>query len=96
MSENNIVTDSIIKNNNLKSLLLKVRFQSNYPMLNVSPDKYDEAVSSPKSVVFSADGKKFYVHSLAGFTTICMMLKKLQKLKRLNMFLTPQIMVFFK
>ena len=64
-------------------------------MLKVSPDKYDEVVNLPKSVVFSADGKKFYVRSLEGFTTICMVLKKLQKLKRLNMFLTPQTMVFF-
>ena len=84
MSENNIVTDSIIKKNNLKSLLLKVRFQSNYPTLNVSPDKNDEAVNSTKSEVFSADGKKFYVHSLEGFTTIMYDAEKITKIKEIK------------
>jgi DNA-binding beta-propeller fold protein YncE len=32
-------------------------------------DAYETAINSPKSVVFSADGKKFYVHSLEGHKT---------------------------
>lgn len=32
-------------------------------------DVYDQSINSPKSVVFTLDGKKFYVHSLEGYTT---------------------------
>lgn len=32
-------------------------------------DRYDSAVNSPKSVIFSANGNKYYVNSLEGYTT---------------------------
>ncbi len=32
-------------------------------------DVYDRSISSPKSVLFTPDGSKFYVHSLEGFKT---------------------------
>ena len=76
--------DTVLTPKNFKSLQLKVRFQSNYPALNMAPDQYDEAVNSPKSIVFSADGKKFYVHSLEGYTTIVYDAKKFIKIKEIK------------
>jgi DNA-binding beta-propeller fold protein YncE len=32
-------------------------------------DHYDQAINSPKSVIFSSDGMKYYVNSLEGYTT---------------------------
>lgn len=32
-------------------------------------DHYDPSINSPKSVIFSQDGKKYYIHSLEGYTT---------------------------
>ncbi len=51
------------------SLQIFARFQQ----FNASPtsimDRYDRTIHSPKSVNFSRNGEKFYVHSLEGFTT---------------------------
>lgn len=45
---------------------------------------YDPAINSPKSVNYSADGTKFYVQSLEGYTTVvydAMSLKKIKEIK---------------
>ena len=83
LNASTISLDSIVKNK-FKALKLKVRFQSNYPTLNTDFDRYDVAVSSPKSIIFSADGKKFYVNSLEGYTTIVYDAKRLVKLKEIK------------
>lgn len=44
-------------------------------------DYYDPAISSPKSIIFSKDGKKYYVHSLEGYTTHVFKTMNHQKIK---------------
>lgn len=44
-------------------------------------DDFDDAINSPKSVVFTPDGKKFYVHSLEGYTTSVYDAKTFEKIK---------------
>ena len=48
---------------------LVARKQHYNPNPEAPTDNYDRSISSPKSVVFTPDGKKFYVHSLEGYTT---------------------------
>jgi len=50
-------------------LTLAGRFQSYNSKTSHTADKYDKSISSPKSVNFSQDGNKFYVHSLEGYST---------------------------
>ncbi len=47
-------------------------------------DHYDTAVNSPKSVVFSQDGMKYYVNSLEGYTTVVFDTKSHEKLKEIK------------
>jgi DNA-binding beta-propeller fold protein YncE len=45
---------------------------------------YDDAINSPKSVMFSKDGSKFYVQSLEGYTTVVYATETLEKLKEIK------------
>lgn len=47
-------------------------------------DRYDTAVSSPKSVLFSLDGKKYYVNSLEGYKTVVYDTRTHKKLKEIK------------
>lgn len=52
---------------------VKLKFAARIQNFNAKPkhlkDVYDNSINSPKSVVFSPDGKKFYIHSLEGCNT---------------------------
>ncbi len=50
-------------------LVLANRIQNYNANPKSEHDVYDETINSPKSVIFSKDGSKFYIHSLEGFTT---------------------------
>lgn len=50
-------------------LVLSSRFQQYRFGVKNANDHYDLSIYSPKSASFSADGKKFYIQSLEGFTT---------------------------
>jgi len=47
-------------------------------------DHYDTAVNSPKSVIFSQDGMKYYVNSLEGYTTVVFATQTHEKLKEIK------------
>jgi DNA-binding beta-propeller fold protein YncE len=63
------------------SLRLVARKQS-YNSQPASPlDQFDKDILSPKSAIFSADGRKFYVNSLEGCRTVVYDTDSLRKLK---------------
>jgi DNA-binding beta-propeller fold protein YncE len=66
------------------SLQIFARFQQ----YNASPtsmmDRYDRTIHSPKSVNFSYDGAKFYVHSLEGFITSIYDTKTMTRIKTIK------------
>lgn len=47
-------------------------------------DRYDSAVNSPKSVIFSQDGKKYYVNSLEGYKTVVFDTRTHKKIKEIK------------
>lgn len=53
-------------------------------------DAFDREVLSPKSVIFSEDGKKFYVNSLEGCTTLAYDSRTLEKLATIRHRFGPQ------
>lgn len=64
-----------------KKLQLVKTIQSNYPSINNDTVVFDPSINSPKSVIYNADGDKFYVNSLEGFTTTVYDSRTLKKLK---------------
>jgi DNA-binding beta-propeller fold protein YncE len=64
------------------SITLKLvhRFQNYDKHPDDAADVHDEAVWSPKSARYSADGKKIYVNSLEGFQTVVYDAAKLEKI----------------
>lgn len=63
IGEVSIPIDSEIK------ITLEARKQKYNRRVTAETDVYDESINSPKSVEFTPDGKKFYVHSLEGYRT---------------------------
>jgi len=57
---------------------------------------YDPAINSPKSVLFSKDGSKFYIQSLEGYTTAVYDTKSLNKLKEIKHVFTASTTHLFK
>ncbi len=49
---------------------LKARFQHLTANTADPNDHFDEGIYSPKSAIFTPDGKKFYINSLEGFSTL--------------------------
>ena len=45
---------------------------------------YESAINSPKSVIYSKDGKKFYVNSLEGYTTVVFDSRTFKKIKEIR------------
>ncbi len=62
-------------------LKLVARTQSFNSENLIGYDYYDPNISSPKSITFSQDGKKYYVHSLEGYTTHVFKTANHQKIK---------------
>lgn len=67
---------------------MELFFVSRYQSYNKKPkhpmDHYDLAVNSPKSAIFSKDGKKVYVQSLEGGETIVFSSDGLKKIKTIS------------
>ena len=62
-------------------LELAYRFQHNNPKPLNPNDIYDRSIYSPKSVIFSNDGSKFYIHSLEGYKTSVYSTKSMKRIK---------------
>jgi DNA-binding beta-propeller fold protein YncE len=64
---------------------VKLTLVHRYQRYNARPshqnDVYDKSINSPKSVNFTPDGKKFYIHSLEGLTTSVYDASTMQQLK---------------
>ena len=58
-----------IENKKYDSLQLVKTIQSNSISNLNKTTFYDSSIRSPKSVIFSLDGAKFYINSLEGFKT---------------------------
>lgn len=53
--------------------------------LNIDTNSvYEPAINSPKSVVFTKDGSKFYINSLEGYTTVVFDSKTFKKIKEIR------------
>lgn len=59
-------------------------------------DVYDTSISSPKSVIFTPDGNKFYVHSLEGYRTSVYETGTWKKLKVIEHTFGPRNNYLFK
>lgn len=73
-----------IENKKYNSLQLVKIIQSNYISNLNNTTVYDSSIRSPKSVIFSVDGAKFYINSLEGFKTVVYDAKSLKKIKDIN------------
>lgn len=62
-------------------LVLQKRIHAIDSSVNEEKDIYDVDIYSPKSVIYSVDGTKFYVNSLEGFATVVYDAKNFKKLK---------------
>ncbi len=58
------------KNSSFLDLELIRVIQSKTKLSDDSKWTYDRSISSPKSVIFSVDGSKFYINSLEGYATV--------------------------
>lgn len=78
------IVNTIIKKDSFKALSLKKIIQSKV----INPKKdftvFESAINSPKSATYSKDGKKIYVNSLEGYSTIVFDSKTLEKLKEIR------------
>lgn len=82
-----------------KSFSLKVKHLKRIQNFNSKLDddfsKYDLQVISPKSVIFSKDASKFYVHALEGFSTLVFDTKSLERIKLIKHRFKKESPVFF-
>lgn len=62
-------------------LVLQKRIHAIDSSIKEEKDTYDVDIYSPKSVIYSADGTKFYVNSLEGFATVVYDANNFKKLK---------------
>jgi DNA-binding beta-propeller fold protein YncE len=74
----------IAENGTFKELKLIKTIQSNVISPKDPLSVYEPAINSPKSVIYSKDGSKFYVNSLEGCVTIVFDSKSLKKLKEIR------------
>ncbi len=82
--EDYIKNTEILKNGTFKELKLVKIIQSKVMSPKEPLSVYEPAINSPKSVIYSKDGSKFYVNSLEGYVTIVFDSKSLKKLKEIR------------
>lgn len=73
-----------VKKDSFRELKLIKVIQSKVKNPKSELSVYESAVNSPKSATYSKDGKKIYVNSLEGYTTIVFDSKTLEKLKEIR------------
>ena len=81
--DDTIKIHKIVENGTFKQLKLVKTIQSKVISPKDTLSVYEPAINSPKSVIFSKDGSKFYVNSLEGCVTIVFDSKSLKKLKEI-------------
>lgn len=82
--EDSIKNTEIVENGTFKELKLVKIIQSKVMSPKDPLSVYEPAINSPKSVIYSKDGSKFYVNSLEGYVTIVFDSKSLKKLKEIR------------
>lgn len=82
--EDSIKNTEIVGNGTFKELKLVKIIQSKVMSPKDPLSVYEPAINSPKSVIYSKDGSKFYVNSLEGYVTIVFDSKSLKKLKEIH------------
>jgi DNA-binding beta-propeller fold protein YncE len=82
--EDSIKNIKILENGTFKELKLVKIIQSKVMSPKDPLSVYEPAINSPKSVIYSKDGSKFYVNSLEGYATIVFDSKSLKKLKEIR------------
>jgi DNA-binding beta-propeller fold protein YncE len=82
--EDSIKNIAIVENGTFKELKLVKIIQSKVMSPKDPLSVYEPAINSPKSVIYSKDGSKFYVNSLEGCVTIVFDSKSLKKLKEIR------------
>lgn len=82
--EDSIKNTEIVENGTFKELKLVKIIQSKVMSPKDPLSVYEPAINSPKSVIYSKDGSKFYVNSLEGYVTIVFDSKSLKKLKEIH------------
>ena len=87
---------AIVKRDTFKNLIISKVIQSKVMNPKAENSVYEPAINSPKSVTFTKDGKKFYVNSLEGFTTIVFDSKEFKKLKEIRHEFTNENNKLFK
>ena len=73
-----------VSNGVFKELKLVKVIQSKNSAVSNELTVYERAINSPKSVIYSKDGSKFYIHSLEGHTTVVFDSKTLTKRKEIH------------
>lgn len=82
--EDSIKITKIVEKGPFKELKLVKIIQSKVMSPKDPLSVYEPAINSPKSVIYSKDGSKFYVNSLEGYVTIVFDSKSLKKLKEIR------------
>jgi DNA-binding beta-propeller fold protein YncE len=67
-----------------QELIREARIQSFMQNSKNSKDIFDKAIRSPKSALFSMDGRKLYVNSLEGYQTVVYKWPSLEKIKSIT------------
>jgi DNA-binding beta-propeller fold protein YncE len=78
------------------ALILEARKQAYAAEPEASSDDFDPAINSPKSATFSADGSKFYIHSLEGCATVVYDARTRAKLTTISHSFGPDTEPLFK
>lgn len=82
--KDSIKNTKIVENGTFKELKLVKIIQSKVMTPKDPLSVYEPAINSPKSVIYSKDGSKFYVNSLEGYVTVVFDSKSLKKLKEIR------------
>ena len=82
--KDSIKNTEIVESGTFKELKLVKIIQSKVMSPRDPLSVYEPAIYSPKSVIYSKDGSKFYVNSLEGYVTIVFDSKSLKKLKEIR------------
>jgi DNA-binding beta-propeller fold protein YncE len=82
--KDSIKNTKIVENRTFKELKLVKIIQSKIISPRDTLSVYEPAINSPKSVIYSKDGSKFYVNSLEGYVTIVFDSKSFKKIKEIR------------
>lgn len=96
ISENQNRQSNLIEKDSFVSLINKRIIQSKVMNPKAENSVYEPAINSPKSATYTKDGKKFYINSLEGYTTVVFDAKTLNKIKEIKHKFTADNNYLFK